>query len=209
MFDKLTERYEFQQSNQARYMQQGGLALWRNMTGDPAHLFAIIGPMSDLVVISRPKSRNSIKARTFATSAVLYSGSPVLVVPQRKIATLGENIVIAWNQSEQAAAAVNAAMPMLVNAKTVTIVSASHNNHLGPGAKHVRQYLKLHGVKAKVVKTTGKTPEDEILKCYSDANGDLLVMGAYSRSHWREQVFGGFTQHILNHTQVPTLVMHS
>lgn len=35
-----------------------------------------------------------------------------------------------------------------------------------------------------------------------------MLMGAYSRSRWRERVFGGFTNYVLNKTSVPAIMLH-
>lgn len=209
LFSELAARYEFKLASRARYSKDGGLALWHEVTGDPSHIFSILGPLSNLVVVSRPKTKRSVKARAFANAALLHSGRPVLLIPQRKVATLGQNILIAWNQSEQAAATVMASMPLLINAERVTILTAQRRSHLGPGIAHLQQMLKLHGIKSNVIKSPGHSPHDEIVQAYSDSNSDLLMMGAYSRSSWKERVFGGVTQHILDNTQLPTLLMHT
>ncbi len=131
------------------------------------------------------------------------------MVPQRKVSSLGTKVLIAWNQSEQAAATVMASMPILENAESVTIVTALRQNHLGPSTSHLQQMLKLHGVDSKVIKSPGLSPQDEIVQAYMDSDSDLLMMGAYSRSSWKERVFGGMTQHSLDNTQIPTLLMHT
>ena len=37
---------------------------------------------------------------------------------------------------------------------------------------------------------------------------DLLVLGGYSRSRFREMVFGGVTRHVLNDAELPVLLAH-
>lgn len=209
LFSELAARYHFKLAAKARYSKKSSLAIWHEVTGDPDHIFSIVGPLSDLVVVSRPKSKRSVRARAFANAALTHSGRPVLLVPQRKVATLGQNVLIAWNQSEQAAATVMASIPLLINAETVTIVTAMRKSHLGPGVSHLQQMLKLHGVEASVIKTPGLSPQDEIVQAFIDSKSDLLMMGAYSRSAWKERVFGGVTQHIMDNTQLPCVLMHT
>jgi nucleotide-binding universal stress UspA family protein len=36
----------------------------------------------------------------------------------------------------------------------------------------------------------------------------LLVMGGYGHTRLREWVFGGFTQHALDHADIPVLMAH-
>jgi nucleotide-binding universal stress UspA family protein len=47
-----------------------------------------------------------------------------------------------------------------------------------------------------------------ILKAATDARSDLIVMGAFARSWFREWVFGGATLHVLGKTTVPVLMAH-
>ena len=42
----------------------------------------------------------------------------------------------------------------------------------------------------------------------AEVPGSILVMGAYSHRRWREQVFGGVTDFVLNNADVPALLMH-
>jgi len=39
-------------------------------------------------------------------------------------------------------------------------------------------------------------------------NCDLLVMGAYSRSHMRRLIFGGVTAEVLARAEMPVLMSH-
>jgi nucleotide-binding universal stress UspA family protein len=39
-------------------------------------------------------------------------------------------------------------------------------------------------------------------------SADVLVMGAYGHTRFRERVLGGATQHIFKHMTVPTLLSH-
>jgi len=48
-------------------------------------LFSIIGPTSDCIVVSRPRLRGSGPARAFLLSALLRSGRPLLVLPQKLV----------------------------------------------------------------------------------------------------------------------------
>ena len=41
-----------------------------------------------------------------------------------------------------------------------------------------------------------------------ELKGDMLVMGAYGRSAWREFVFGGTTREVMNDLRLPLLMAH-
>lgn len=54
-------------------------------------------------------------------------------------------------------------------------------------------------------------PEDleALVQAYKDTNSDLMVMGAYSRSRFRQRTFGGVTDHMLHRANIPVLMLHS
>ena len=48
-----------------------------------------------------------------------------------------------------------------------------------------------------------------VLETYVRAHGvDMLVMGAYGHSRWREFLLGGATKSMLSRPQLPTLFSH-
>ncbi|MEO0366763.1 MAG: universal stress protein [Pseudomonadota bacterium] len=208
LFRSLCEAHGFESKKRVGLNQVGGQAVWRELVGSPQRQFAIVGPLADMIVVSRPKKSTSKRARAFLLAALMQSARPVLVLPQRKAKTVGRSILVAWNQSVEAAAMVNAAVPMLQTADAVHIVSAGKQDGSGPKSTAVAEYLRGWGVKATTTQTRGRHDRDELLKVYDDKNCDLMVMGAYSRARWRETVFGGLTEHVLFKAKLPVLMMH-
>ncbi|MFN7225476.1 MAG: universal stress protein, partial [Paracoccaceae bacterium] len=49
---------------------------------------------------------------------------------------------------------------------------------------------------------------DVLLRHVRDMNADLLVMGAYGHSRFREAILGGATRNMLENTSVPVLMAH-
>ena len=70
--------------------------------------------------------------------------------------------------------------------------------------------LARHGIKPEVRTSIASdiSVGDEILSRAADLDADLLVMGAYGHSRFREIVFGGATRHIARHMTLPTLFSH-
>ncbi|MEO0365754.1 MAG: universal stress protein [Pseudomonadota bacterium] len=209
LFERLAGKYGINVSRRYRYNPEVPQACWRALTGSPEKRFPSIGPMSDLIVVSRPKSSRSVLAREFQYAALMYTGTPVLTLPSRMPATLGQRVLIAWNQSIEAAKAVKAAMPLLRGADAVNIAVAGQEDQVGAKSSHLQQYLRHHGVNAKRIVSRGDDVNAEIRDAYDTSNSDLLVMGAYSRPRWRERVFGGLTDYIVNKTSLPTILLHS
>jgi nucleotide-binding universal stress UspA family protein len=183
-------------------------AFWHEVAGTPARVFAVIGPVADLAVVSRPAAAGASRARAFLLGALLHSAKPVLVLPPRAQAAPGKKIVVAWNQSADAAAAVTAALPLLTRAERVVVVSGGREDRLGPKSSQLAQYLAHWNVDVERVRTKGQSPEREIERACRNLGADLVVMGAYSRSRWRQLVFGGVTEHMLFKTDLPVLMLH-
>jgi nucleotide-binding universal stress UspA family protein len=183
-------------------------AFWHEAAGAPARVFAVVGPVTDLTVVSRPTPQGTGPARAFLLGALLHSAKPLLVVPQTARPTLGTRIVIAWNQSADAACAVTAALPLLTRAKRVLVVTAGAESRLGPKAAHLERYLAHWDVEVERRRTPGRHVEQELERECRAFGSDLLVMGAYSRNRLRQLVLGGVTEHMLFRTELPVLLLH-
>ncbi|MGP1609563.1 MAG: hypothetical protein ACTS5G_02570, partial [Burkholderiales bacterium] len=96
-------------------------AIWREKLGTPDKLMPLIGPINDLLVVSRPKKTGGRKAWLILMSALLDSGIPVLVLPQKKGGFACKHVAIAWNRGQQEAQAVHAVLPLLRLAEQVTV----------------------------------------------------------------------------------------
>ena len=54
----------------------------------------------------------------------------------------------------------------------------------------------------------GVGPGELVLAAARDHACDLLVMGGYSRSPWREMLFGGATRDVVGRSLLPLLLSH-
>lgn len=189
--------------------QSRGVGIWQERVGSPDRVMPIIGPMSDLLVLSRPGLKGGKLAHMFMMESLLHGCRPLLLLPQRRMREPGRNILIGWNQSPEASRAVAAGMSLLQRANSVTIAVAGQESSPGPKASHLAKYLSHHGIEAEVKTSRGKDPARELEVAYRDTGADLLLMGAYSRHRLREQIFGGVTEHMLNRTKLPVLIYHS
>jgi len=184
------------------------LAFWNEMVGTPERLFGIIGPTSDCIVVSRPRRNGSGPARTFLLAALLNAGKPLLILPQRKVPTPGGRILVAWNQSLDAAAALTAALPLLERAKRVHLLCCGKEELPGPKMSHARNYLAHWGVEAELHRSPGRDVTQEILEVYRQQRCDLLIMGAYSRSRLSERILGGVTHDLVTEHDLPVFALH-
>ena len=206
LYERMAAKHGFAAAERSRGAQLH--ASWHEVAGTPARVFAVVGPVADLCVVSHPAASGAGRGHAVLLGALLHSAKPVLVLPQAARPTLGKRIVIAWDQSASAAAAVAAALPLLTRAERVVVVSAGRENRLGPKSTHLVRYLAHWGVSAKRERTKGTDPAREIERACRALRSDLVVMGAYSRNRFRQLVFGGVTEHMLFKTDLPVFLLH-
>lgn len=184
-------------------------AVWMEKTGSPNRVLGIMGPVSDLLVVSRPAAKGGKLAHMFLLAALLNSARPVLVLPQTSKGGVGKRICIAWNQSAEAARAVAAALPILQTAENVTIVTCGKENRAGPNSMQLATYLSYWGIKSTRVSQRGANESKEILAVVRKTRSDLLVMGAYSRNRMSQLMFGGVTEFVIRRTTIPVFMLHT
>lgn len=205
LFKRLAEANDYEIIRRAR-VEPG--ALYSERVGSPDKIIAIEGPVSDLIIVSRPKRTGSI-ADLFMRSAIFESARPVLVLPPAGRRRLGQNVCIAWDQGPTVARTVAASLPLLQAADRVSIVSAGPEDLPGPKSQQLASYLAFHGIRAERIQTRGRHVHAEIMDATRSVGADLLIAGAYSRNRWFERVFGGTTEFLLYETRLPVLVQHS
>ena len=170
------------------------------------------GRAFDLTVVSKAGSRRDEPRMATVESALFDSGRPVLIVPPSapELPALGDTIVVSWNGSTETARAVSFAMPFLVRARQVTVLTVKGALVDGPSGEQIAAMLRLHGVPAAALprEDERRSPGATILAQAQELGADLLVKGAYTQSRIRELIFGGATRHILEHTDLPVLMAH-
>lgn len=168
---------------------------------------------ADLVVQPRPYGEGrGPEAEAIVEAALFEGGAPVLVLPEAKLSEVpGRNVVVAWNQSNEALAAVRRALPLLQRAERVTIAVINPPPHgperSDPGGM-LSQMLSRHGVRAEVAILAQTLPRvsDTLARHVRDVGADLLVMGAYGHSRFREAILGGTTRNMLEQAPVPVFL---
>jgi len=173
---------------------------------------------ADLVVVSQADRRddNDEFLHDLPEYVALHGGRPVLVVPYAgKFDTLDRHALVAWDGSRSATRALTDALPLLRLSRKVTLVLFNPERMYGvhgelPGAD-AALFLTRHGVKVEVLQQT--TPEgldvgNALLSLAADTSADLLVMGAYGHTRWRETILGGVTRTVLHEMTLPVLMSH-
>lgn len=171
---------------------------------------------SDLLVIGQTDPHSTVPGvfPNFPEQIVLNSARPVLIIPYvNTFKNLFTRPLIAWDGSPAATRAITAALPLLIHAKKVDLVvfNASDEKLVHgdePGAD-IALYLSRHGVKVQVVSHTVKTDIGQaLLSAAADLGNDLIVMGGYGHSRFRETLLGGVTKTVFASMTVPVLIAH-
>lgn len=170
---------------------------------------------ADLVVLPKPYARTAGPESEAVVEAAMFEGlAPVLIVPETGMpAVPPRRVVLAWNMSREAMVAARRAMPFLKRADQVVITVVDPPVHgperSDPGGM-LCQMLVRHGVKAEVAVLARTLPRisDVLARQCQDTSADLLVMGAYGHSRFREAILGGATRNMLESTQIPVFLAH-
>lgn len=170
---------------------------------------------ADLTMLSKPYGPDhGFEMESTVEAALFEAQAPVLVLPdQAEPVVAPKTITIAWNESPEALRAVRAALPLLRAAELVRVVvidPPSHGpNRSDPGGL-LSQFLARHGVRVEVDVMAKSLPRisDVLLRHANDNDVDLIVMGAYGHSRFRESILGGATRHMLEQSEVPIFMAH-
>jgi hypothetical protein len=109
-----------------------------------------IASTADLVVLGQRDPDHSTGLES-PEEVVVGCGRPVLIVPYgRRVETLGERVLIAWNNSREAMRAMHDALPLLAQSSEVLIVSVNPEDDDDKRlAGDVAAHLGRHGLNAR------------------------------------------------------------
>lgn len=172
---------------------------------------------SDLAVVSPVGGEGpAAEVADAVLEGVLFSsGRPALVVPEGwRGEKIGSKIMIAWDGSRVAARALHDALSFIEKAGAVTIAIVDPEPDMGgvgeePGAD-IAAVVARHGVKVEVesLASAGASTAERLMTTASDMGADLMVMGGYGHSRWREAIFSGVSREVLEGPSVPVLISH-
>ena len=191
------------------------LGEWRVVSGKLSETVVRQARQADLVILGQinPDHPPPQEGRQLIEDVLMTSGRPILVIPYiGRFQTVGTRILVGWNNSREAARAVNDAIPLLARAASVTILEVSARKLASDDATSadIARHLTRHGIRAETIRTVlaGTSTPDLLLNYAADVSADLLVVGGYGHSRLRELVLGGVTHELLRHMTLPVLMSH-
>ncbi|MFV0383857.1 universal stress protein [Paracoccus sp. (in: a-proteobacteria)] len=143
----------------------------------------------------------------------LLSGRPVIAFPAGVDADrVASKVMIAWDGSRAAARSLSSAFRLLDTKDDITIVTVG-----GPGTARPdeagldpQSSLRRQGLRASWIDTPRASGGiAATLLAQADRLGaDLIVMGAFEHSKFREDLFGGVTHDVMAQTRIPVFLAH-
>ena len=139
---------------------------------------------------------------------------PVLIIPNaHSFQTMGQNILVAWDGSPEAIRAITASIPLLQMAKNVTValfnVQPSQDVHGEEPGADIALYLARHDVTVSVEQFHHIDKIGESMVSLAVARDiDLIVMGCFGHSRFREVMMGGVTLTMLKAMPAAMLLSH-
>lgn len=201
--------------NEVREVCNAGSIDWQfqAVEGDHNQILAEMGHYADLIVVSRDHGltlEDYVGLHT-PDDLLVMATSPVLLLPKqmKPDATIGENVLVAWKDTREAARAVRDSLYLLKQAKEVQVLTSDKPRHRFEESKKLLTYLERHEINANPLSDIHEGRAGEIILSYAeDYKTDMIVMGSYGHSRWREIFWGGTTHHMLKHSPVPLFMAH-
>jgi len=177
--------------------------------GDIRDSLVLRGRLSDLIVTACPPIDWKGTLPLILDGALRKSGRPVLISPPQSLPSIGERIAIAWNGSAGSMRAVGMSMDILQAAKDVAVISIDEDRTYDLSGDSLIEYLRWHGIIARLQTFDGRSrPAGQIiLDQIAQEDIDMLIMGAYTRSHLQRIIFGGVTREVFAKMPVPVFMV--
>ena len=161
--------------------------------------------LADLVVIGLPEVHTA--ALPLVESIVRLGGAPCLLVPETWDAARPlDHVVLAWNGSRQAKRAMDDALPLLRDAKIVSVLAIGSAEGLEGQHDALIAHLRRKGVAASMAIAPKGPYGAAILDWCDEHQADLLAMGAFGHTPRAERWFGGTTWTVLTGARIPVLM---
>lgn len=181
-------------------------------------VIALQARYADLLVMGQvdPDRPADLVPSDLPGQAAVMAGRPVLALPYAWTPRpIGRRIIVGWDGERESTRAIHDAMPFLLRAESVQVLvvggqSSLHSRHGDLPGADIAAHLARHGVPVEAgSQSGGDIPvADALLSAAADTDADLLVMGAYGRSRFREMVLGGTTRRMLSEMTLPVLLSH-
>lgn len=187
----------------------GGIAepRWIDEEGVSEDLVKKWGGRADYIVVGQPAAHGDRHEYDALHTALFISERPVLMVPPLASMEFGKIIALAWRDDKFTLHAVMSALHCIPQSAALHVLMGRRE---GTPPPQIPDVLAEHGVPVTGHElTVGEDIFGALLLAKAhELNADLLVMGAFVHSAWRNMLFGGMTKYMLAHADIPVLMRH-
>lgn len=184
---------------------------WIDVTGDFAFELKDAAKRADIIVLNRKLDSSAYPdMRAITAEVVIGSGKTVVAVPEdAKGFQVSGRALIAWDGSDEAMKAVQAAVPLLALASGVTIVEVMVASAAVP-AEEAAIYLSRHGIEARIIRQEPGVlyVVDALLAQAKSSGAAYIVMGGFGHSRLLEAIFGGASREMLTDAPMSIVMTH-
>jgi len=182
----------------------------RDVVGHLPSVLASAAILSDLVIVPPVTEGDGGAAHDALVRVLTKVGRPVLLCASDKPMQLGKKIAIGWDGRDAAAKALVAAVPFFEKAESVELISVGNLRPEDSSITDAREFLALHDIRCaeRVIQRGPRGIADTLVDAARNSGCDLLVVGGYGHSRLVESIFGGVTDSIVSHPQLPILMVH-
>lgn len=184
---------------------------WQVSQGTADLAVAEQASLYDITVVGRYDALMGAAHLTLHPEQITYrSGRPILMVPKDwQPRPFNEHAIIAWDNRHTSSRALTDAMQILETKKLITVlrVDDGRNKEPKPGIT-VETALERHNidVESVTIKAPRRKIGKEIVKFSNNSGADILVLGAFEHSLFREELLGGLTSALIRETTMPLLM---
>jgi len=186
-----------------RLAAEGVRSGWITSDDLPTLAMARAARSADLLIVGGAPAKTDPYSEVDQGELVVTAGRPVLVVPAIGGVLNPRRVLIAWKDGRESRRAVADALPFLLKAESILIVTLCAKGELDQRrreAEDVAGWLGRHGAAPALVQAA-EVPTDlidtEILARAQAAKADLIVAGGYGHSRAAEWILGGVTRSLL------------
>ena len=184
---------------------------WVDATGFIARSIEDHAGLIDLILLSSDAQGKLFPHMADAIGDLLIGlGKPILVVPAvARGFNLSGRVLVAWDGSDNAEAALKASIPLLQHAADVTLFHVDDKSLKLP-IEDAARYLSRHNIEPTIKRQVAgmDSAGKAILTEAVSGLYDYVVLGAYGHGETIEKIFGGTTHRMLHNSPIPMFMAH-
>ena len=185
----------------------GGTVL-EEVEGDVSEIVAVAAREAFLIVAGVADGHEQATAAAMIQTVLIERASAIVVVPVIPPSSIGARPAVAWKAGVQLYAAIDQALKLLLTAEQVHVLLEARQAQDDAGLQDLLMALQRHAVPFEIhhVELAGRHAGELLIQEAHNAGCDLLVMGAHTKSWFRDFLLGGRSKNVLAHLDLPVLL---